>query len=697
MKSFFASLFFITFLLSPNCAQSGVRSATEPAPTPPADYHKIRQDIQEMYKEVPDQNDKEKLRTYLQKRLQIATPANISPEEINNPSSTSIVDPNELNQKQEDTLSAYEKIYNESMQKVENIDGTLNEDLKIKGVFYRSKEANIPQESFVPDFPYVVVKLSDKREILAPAEEHIAYFLTSIKIEPTGLLDVSEEFTFVSNNEGFPEGFFRIFPKYNYSLDGEKRRIDFTLKSVTINGEEYPYKVTEIGNYLYIEPKTPLNLPTGIYTYTFNYLLDRVIWHKTSTDDLYWDLTGKTIKNVIGSANAVVILPDGKTFKAQNAFVSNKDDINAERVTIANITENSLGFADTEALGVGDDIHILISLGKDVLLPPDFIKQYMWLVQDYGATIFALLALIAIFVSFKISEKQIRRNQDKTQVKLKKTPSLFRLINSNKLDLHSFGAELLNLYSKNIINILPKEETAVMIKKTDNFSKLSKQEQTLVNLLFPGTDTVLNATAEATLKLQRAYKYITQTTFKQFLSYKLKLTGLYLLFALGMLFCGIISASLISVNPMHSFWIISVCAILFLIFIMVLQTHFQNNIVNILIKLLSLIAMLYIAGWLSIYTSNAFAIIIILSNYLIITNYHIFSRRSGLLRNKIKETEELKSYLQKNTEIAEKSKDFIKKIPYIFAFNIENKYPNTQEFVLINHFLKLITPTLKKD
>lgn len=697
MKSFFTSLFFIICLLASNPVLSGVRSATEATPTPPINQQKIRQEIQKMYKEVPDRHDSEKLRAYLQKRLKIVTKANISPEEINNPSSTSLVDPEEINQKQAETLSAYEKIYNETMQKVENLNGTLNEDTKIEGVFFRPKEEQSAPQQFIPDFPYVVVKLSDTREILAPAEEHIAYFLTTIKVEQTGLLDVSEEFTFVSNNKGFPEGFFRIFPKYNYSLDGKKRRTDFTLKSVTINGNEYPYKITEIGNYLYIEPKSPLNLPTGIYTYKFNYILDRVVWTNETTDDIYWDLTAKTIKNVIGSANAVIILPNGKTFSAQNAFASNGNDLNAERVTITNITENSLGFADTEALAVGDDIHIFVSLDKDVLLPPDFTKQYMWLIQDYGTSIFAILALLAIFLSFKISEKQIRRNKDKTQVKLKKTPSLFRLINSNNNDLHSLGAELLNLYSKKIIDIKEKEDTAVIIKKTDNLEKLSKQEQQLTKLLFPAADTVLNATTEATLKLQRAYKFIKYTANKQFQIYKLKLNGLYLLYAIGMLIFGIISSSLITVNPLHSFLIISVCSALFFPFIILLQTHFKNNIANIFIKLLSVFIILGIAGWLSIYTSNLYSVIIIISEYVILTNYRIFSRRSGLLKNKIKETEELKSYLQKNTELAEKSKDFITKIPYIFAFNLESKYPNTTEFQLIKHFLKLLTPTPKKD
>jgi hypothetical protein len=67
--------------------------------------------------------------------------------------------------------------------------------------------------------------------------------------------------------------------------------------------------------------------------------------------------------------------------------------------------------------------------------------------------------------------------------------------------------------------------------------------------------------------------------------------------------------------------------------------------------------------------------------------YKLFSRRSGLLKSKIKETEEYKTYLTKNTDIEINKKDFKTKIPYIFAFNIEEKYQGIDCFNQINLFL----------
>ena len=70
----------------------------------------------------------------------------------------------------------------------------------------------------------------------------------------------------------------------------------------------------------------------------------------------------------------------------------------------------------------------------------------------------------------------------------------------------------------------------------------------------------------------------------------------------------------------------------------------------------------------------------------------MFSRRSGLLKNKIKETEDYKSYLQKNPELEQNSKDFANKKAYIYTFNIDNRYPNVDDFSNINKLLQTLTP-----
>ena len=676
-------------------AYTSVKSAADTTPASSLNAQKNQKDLDNLYKEIPNINDKEALRKYLEKRLQIALPANISAEEVGTSRAISVVDTNALDQ-EKNTLSAYEQIYQESLNRASG-NAPLNADTELSGQFYRMVQTEDETKPFVPDFPYVTIKLSDEREIMAPAEEHIAYLLTTIKLETTGIMNVTEEFVLVSNNQGFPEGFFRIFPKYSHSRTGSKRRLDLTLKSVTINGEEYPYKVTEIGNYLHIEPKKPLDLPTGIYTYRFNYLIDRAVWFYDNFDEFTWDITAKTLKNVVGSANAVVILPTGNEFLAQNAIMSSRQGLNTERVTITTLNQNTLAFADTEALAVGEDIHLFLTLSKDTLLTPDLLQKYLWTIQDYGMSIFALLALLAIFISFKISLNQIRRNQDKTRATIKKTPAIFRYINANTFDARSLFSEILDLVNRQIVDLQQNNNESVLIKKTDNLKKLPKTTKRLVEILFPNDETSLPSTNLSKLKLERAYRYLHRIIYREYHFYTLKLNRLYLAFSISMLVCGMVASSFVSVNPPHTFWVIFFCTALITPYMVLYNVPIKRKWLNIAVKTFAAISILYIASWLSIYTSSFYSSLMIISVALIIYYYRLFSRRSGLLRNKIRETEEYKAYLQKNPELAVSARDFAAKMPYIYAFELESRYKTVEYFKLIEAYQKLFETQKPKE
>ena len=124
-----------------------------------------------------------------------------------------------------------------------------------------------------------------------------------------------------------------------------------------------------------------------------------------------------------------------------------------------------------------------------------------------------------------------------------------------------------------------------------------------------------------------------------------------------------------------------------------LEHTFTHKALNIGLKIFAALSVLGIAGWMSIYTSSTYAAIILVSLGIIFYYYRLFSRRNGLLRNKIKETEEYKSYLQKNTELASAARDFGSKIPYIYAFELENKFKDITLLKEIDKF----TPFINKE
>ena len=218
--------------------------------------------------------------------------------------------------------------------------------------------------------------------------------------------------------------------------------------------------------------------------------------------------------------------------------------------------------------------------------------------------------------------------------------------------------------------------------------------QKLVQLLFPGAETILPANNTSKLKLERAYKYLQKNIKHEYRKYILKLNGTYLACSLGMLLCGVIATSTIAINSQHTFWVITICMILMFICMIAFDIRPKNKIINIVSKLFIFLIILGIAGALAIYTSAVYSALMIIIIYLILYYYKAFSRRSGLLRNKIKETEEYKSYLQKNPELTTTARDFNARIPYIYAFALENKYPEVDIFKNIACYEK-INPLLK--
>lgn len=109
MKSFFIRLLAAWLFAAPYTVSAGVRSASAPLDILPVNPEKRLNEMKKLYEEMPDLNNKNDVRAYLSKRLRLTTPADIDPNEAAIPSATSIVNPDEIKQKEEATLSAYEK------------------------------------------------------------------------------------------------------------------------------------------------------------------------------------------------------------------------------------------------------------------------------------------------------------------------------------------------------------------------------------------------------------------------------------------------------------------------------------------------------------------------------------------------------------------------------------------------------------
>ena len=81
----------------------------------------------------------------------------------------------------------------------------------------------------------------------------------------------------------------------------------------------------------------------------------------------------------------------------------------------------------------------------------------------------------------------------------------------------------------------------------------------------------------------------------------------------------------------------------------------------------------------SIYIHLITSVILAVIIYIIFEYSSLFTKRSGLLKNKIKETETLKSYLENNASSIIISREFNRQQANIYALELDNLYAKTDK------------------
>ncbi len=624
---------------------------------------------------MPNPNNLEEVISFFKKRFQTV---NVSTAEeigdLNKTNSMNIQHSKEyIENLQKENRSTFEKIYDEAMKRISGEDDS--SQTQSQTVFYTQNQDRLIEETILqPDIDVVNVILPNGSKILAPAKEHIPYLLTSINILPTGLIQINEEITVVANNQKLKNGVIKILPKFSRSRAGVKKKLDIDLLSVSINGEEIPYILEEIGDKIYIKPQQKYTLAPGVYNYKFSYLLDRKLWYYDDFTEFYWDVSGSYFNLVIGSANAIVSIADGKNFLSQNVMTGFPSQLSPNRTVVAKLDTNALGFASITPLWPGEGMHILVSLDKDVFLSPDINRNFIWFITDYGDIFFAVLGLLAIVISYMISWNYIKKNKSKLSSSFKNTASAARYFVYSIFDKKSFVAHLMELKKKQYIDIQKQDETVLLVKRTDNLSKLSKKEKKALNHLFAGKDSVISATSPNALKFTRAYSELKKLHDSSIKNLNLKLNLGYLMFSIGMLVLVEIAISMLGINPWQTAAVILSSSITIAFYTYMLKKRFNSKILNYIVKCFGSIFILFAILFMSIYIHLISSIIIAVIIYSIFEYSAIFSKRGGLLKNKIKEINNLKTYLENNVSIISISQDFINQQAYIYALDLEKFY-----------------------
>ncbi len=605
---------------------------------------------------------------------------------------------------QKQSKSTFEKIYESAMERLNLLEKEQPGDLintpalipqEIKQQEEEKKEWQAQEKKQESGIEVVSVTLPTGQDILVPAKEHIPYLTSKIDIMPNGIVRIVETVNLVANGKKLKYGLSKALPKYSISRDGVKNATIPYLNGVKINGTEIPYQLKDAGDRYLITPKDKFQLPPGIYTYEFDYMLDRKLWYYDDRNEFYWDVTGSFWNLVVSQAIATVRLPVNVNPLGQSMFIGYLPDRLTDRYST--ITKhrgsNALGFTSTIPLFAGEGMHILISIPKSGFIEPDFNKKFEWFVEDYGDIVFSLFGLLAIVIAYIISWRFINSDANPVKANLQKTPAMLRMLVKGTYDKTSFCSFLLDLFRRNVIDMKADGETLTLIKKTDNLSRLNSYEKKALRQMIGRKELSVVFNRNNALKLKRASKLIEKDTVKRLKLLSLKLNSGYIFFSCAMLLLSEAAIAWLNVNTPATMGVLLSATLTAAFYIWILRSRFKRRWVNIAAKIFALIMIILSALMLSLHIHAVSTLFILGMIWSIFTYTGLFARRNGLIKNNIKEAIAFGQHLAENAQAIILGHEFKQQQANIYALGVAGQYPKTEE-IAKDYRLDLM-PTVK--
>ncbi len=510
---------------------------------------------------------------------------------------------------------------------------------------------------------------------LVPAKEHIPYFFSRIDLLPDGLIQVTDTIIAVANGEKLKNGIIRAFPRYVYTRQGERQKVDLNLLDVSINETSVPYKIVDRNNYFFLEPAQKSELAPGIYEYQFRYTLDNQLFQYDEFDEFYWNLTGSVWNLVIARAGAVVIMPPSTKQLGQSALSGYPGMWNEDAVIISQEEDNILGFVSQTPLFIGQAMQMIVSIPKGAVSNITLTKKFLRFINSYGDIIFSVLGLIAIAASYFFSWQYIRRNRNHKISGMHKEAPILRYLAKGLIDKKSFGAFLLDLYRKNIIDIEENDNNVLLVKKTDDLKSLSKDERRAIGHLFTGHEAILNINSYSSLKIKRAMAIIDKAAHKRVNLLSLKLNIGYLLFSVGMLLISEFFIAALSHDIWYNFIFMLGGTAVFAICLWVLKISFHAKWKKWLAKTTAVIFLLATMFIMLAIVSPLTVLVLLTIVYTIFEYSKLYAQRGGLLGASVKDAQEYQQLLVRKAKEINTGRDFLINQAAVFALDVEEHYP----------------------
>lgn len=231
---------------------------------------------------------------------------------------------------------------------------------------------------------------------LSKGEERILDFVSDVRIEPDGDLDVTETIRIVALNREINHGIQRDFPTSYGAGFGQRTTKGFEVVSVQRDGHDEPWERITLGNGVRIRiGAADTMLPIGDHTYMIRYRTTRQLIYGKDSDELYWNATGNGWTFPIDRAEARITLPRAAAF-GNRAVYTGPQGSTAHDAAVVEERPGYIVFRTTAPLGREEGLTVAAAFPKGTVAAPASSQKLLWWLSDWGALVAAVAACLGL-------------------------------------------------------------------------------------------------------------------------------------------------------------------------------------------------------------------------------------------------------------------------------------------------------------
>lgn len=230
----------------------------------------------------------------------------------------------------------------------------------------------------------------------AAQDERILSFVSDVRIEKSGTLDVTETIRVRSTGAEIKRGIQRDFPTRYRNALGQSTSTTFDVVSVERDGQPEEFELMSMSNGQRVRiGRAEVFLAPGEHRFVIRYRTSRQLVFMADKDEIYWNATGTGWTFPIDVVEARITLPSPAAF-GDRAVYTGPQGATGRDAAVIEETPGRIVFRTTRPLGREEGLTVAVAFPNGVVDAPSATDRASWWLADWGALGAAGAALLAL-------------------------------------------------------------------------------------------------------------------------------------------------------------------------------------------------------------------------------------------------------------------------------------------------------------